>query len=166
MFIPYEHFLVESSLPPQALIARVTAVTRAATWSTYFVSGKPYEGIVANGRFKITRSFVFFHDSLNPVIEGTIKEWGAGSQVEVSMRPVWPSLLVLLIISGVGLGFGVGPVLTHLVHGEIDLATLGLLIPSAFCYLIFTSWFRLEVYYRKPFFQRLFTASSLDPSPD
>jgi hypothetical protein len=126
------------------------------------LKGKPYEGIVEEGRFRLVRS-IHYRDALNPVLEGRVQAWGAGSRVEVTIRPPWLSLGVLIFWTLVAGSLSLGFIMSHLWAGQLDLAPLGFLIPLALFYLIFNIWFQIEAHHRRDVLLQLFHVGNYSP---
>jgi hypothetical protein len=162
VFWPYIHFQVDSPLTPADLSQQLAAVTRQPALSNYWLKGKPYEGVVGEERFRLVRS-IRYRDALNPVLEGQVQAWGAGSRVEVTIRPSWLSLGVLIFWTLVSGSLSLGFLISHLWTGQIDLAPLGFLIPLALFYLIFNIWFQIEAHHRRDFLLQLFHVGNYSP---
>ena len=102
LFLPYDHFTIQTGAPPQEARDRLAAQVRKPTWSALLQrkDGPPYEGTVAETTFKIQR-VIRYRNSFLPVIVGAIRPSPLGSEIEIAMRMQAPVIGFMVVWFGV-----------------------------------------------------------------
>lgn len=121
--LPYENYILTTALPAVEVSKRLADNIEPKSNSLFTFGGrvsvKPYEGIVENGAFKISR-IINYRNAFLPVINGVITSTPRGTSVLVKMRLV--TVVLIFIVFWLGMvGFaGTGLLLAGIFKIQSD----------------------------------------------
>lgn len=166
LFLPYDHFTIQTGAPPQEARDRLAAQVRKPTWSALWQrkAGPPYEGAVAETTFKIQR-IIRYRNSFLPVVVGAIRPTLLGSDIEITMRMQAPVIGFMVVWFGV-LGVIVASTYSSgAQNGELGPDCAGGLFLFAIGYGMTTIAFQYEAAKARTFLEEVFMGLGPAPAP-
>jgi len=120
---------------------------------------KPYEGKIIGNNFIINRILIYYRNSWNPIINGSIKNDINGSIIDIEMKlNKFTYIFTVLWLSGT-VFFGGGNLIIQLITQNIEFMLLIMpIIMFVFGVLVTKIFFEIEYKKSKIYFQNLFEA--------
>jgi hypothetical protein len=163
---PFRRFAIDSPLPPQDAVARMTGIIeqRNLMLAEFFPSDKLFAGEFSDDHFKVERILRLTEQAgSRAIIEGTIEPTASGTRVLITMRLKRRDQIGVFIRFAIGgallLLCVLAPLINPRIHASVSFAMFMLLMLGG-GYAIVAAGFNLEV--RKT---RELLGEALQPSP-
>jgi hypothetical protein len=151
-FIPYNQFVIETPLPAEKLIEKLSQVVQPKKfWPNPFSNDrKQFEGVVSNDGFRIVRN-IYYLNSFIPLIKGRFDSSDSGTRIIITMA-THPFVIVTFVLVFAFFGYFLFTFLMELISGMFVI--FGCL---ALAYTLCTIAFKRESALDRKFLVKLFS---------